>query len=339
MDAAGDHSELLASRLGPDGVTSGFVVTVVVVTWNAAALVATCLDSLENQTLPRRAYQVVLVDNASEDATVDQVKGRFPLVHLVSSDRNLGFAGGANLGLRATTTPYVVLLNNDAIADPQLLTTLVDAFDAPGADRVAAVTARVRLAGTELLNSTGNLVSRTGRGRDRDWMQPDDGSRAAGQVFGFCGAAVALRRSALDEVGLFDDDLFLYYEDTDLSWRLRAGGWTIRYEPRAEATHRHASSSQAGSPRFHYWNERNSMIVFTRHAPLALVLALHVRRPLGLLLHTLRAPGSPETAARWRAARDHVRRLPTTLRERRALWAGARVPRAVVGRFLDRSAT
>jgi GT2 family glycosyltransferase len=289
---------------------------------------------LETQTLPVTDYRVVVVDNASEDDTLLVLSDEFPHVQVIVAERNLGFAAGANLGLRITESPIVVLLNNDATADCNMLRAFTDSMNSAGREQVAAITGKVLLANGNRINSTGNLVSRTGRGFDRDWLRPVDRVRAGSEVFGFCGAAAALRMSALRDVGLFDDELFLYYEDTDLSWRLRAAGWAVTYEPDAVAHHCHATSSEAGSPFFTYWNERNSLIVFTRHAPGRLVIAAAARRTVGLLWHTARAPLSPVTRARWRAAGAFVARLPKTLRERKSMWADARVPRETVARLL-----
>ena len=135
---------------------------------------------------------------------------------------------------------------------PGWLAALVAVLEAPGNERVAAVTVTSPLAGSE----RGQLDRQHD---DPDRSRPGPGlagigaarSVAPDEVFGFCGAAALLRRAALDEVGLFEEDLFLYYEDTDLSWRLRAAGWTVRYEPGAVATHQHASSSHVGSPAVH----------------------------------------------------------------------------------------
>jgi N-acetylglucosaminyl-diphospho-decaprenol L-rhamnosyltransferase len=311
------------------------VVTVVVVTWNGAHLIQDCLASLAGQTLEAERFRVIVVDNASDDGTQAMLSRDFPWVDVISSPRNVGFAGGANLGLRQISTPYAVVLNNDATADEGMLASFVRALDDPTAAQVGAVTGRVVLAESGLLNSTGNLVSRIGRGFDRDWLRPDDSARPAGAVFGFCGAAACLRVAALARVGLFDEELFLYYEDTDLSWRLRAAGWEVRYEPAAVARHQHASSSSEGSPLFHFWNERNSLVVFTRHAPLQVVVVMLLRRIVGLAVHTVRdGPSAAVTRARWRAVGHYLRRLPRTLSERRSIWQGSPTSRSAVGRWL-----
>jgi N-acetylglucosaminyl-diphospho-decaprenol L-rhamnosyltransferase len=306
---------------------------IVVVTWRGRATLPRCLASVRS--VMGLAPHVIVVDNASEDGTASWLAAQAGVDKVVTSPRNLGFAGGANAGIRSGSAPYVGLLNDDAEVEPAWLDTLVAVLEAPGNERVAAVTSRVLLSGSHLVNSTGNLVSPQGRGRDRDWLVPREQHRTAGEVFGFCGAATLLRRAALDEVGLFEEDLFLYYEDTDLSWRLRAAGWTILYEPGAVASHRHASSSHEGSPQFTLWNERNSLIVFTRHAPAHLVLSVHLRRAVGLLVHTARRPRSAVTAARWRAMYEHARRLRRTLAERRSIWRSARVTRRQVARLLN----
>lgn len=306
---------------------------VVVVTWNACDMLADCLDSLAGQTVGV-LMEVVVVDNASQDGTADMVRRQYPNIRVIEVARNLGFGAAVNLGIRHTSAPFIVLLNNDAVADPAMVLRLLAPLTEPRSERIAAVTGHLVLAGAGLINSTGNFVSRTGRGYDRDWMQVDQ-HRPSGEVFGFCGAAVALRRQSLEEVGGFDESLFLYYEDSDLSWRLRAAGWSVWYERSAIAAHQHASSSKAGSPVFIQWTERNGMIVFARHAPAELVLAMLARRAVGLVFHTLRlGPRHPETAARWRAARQFLRRLPTTLRERRSFWREPRRSRREVARWL-----
>jgi GT2 family glycosyltransferase len=316
---------------------AGNDVTIVVVTWDAVDLLPGCLESLRGQEWRGRRPRLLVVDNASTDGTSGWLATHAPDVEVVRSPRNLGFAGGADLGIQSSSTPYVALLNDDATVDAGWLAALADALEQPGRERVAAVTARVLLAGRDRVNSTGNLVSRTGRGRDRDWQAPATGVRPADEVFGFCGNGVLLRRAAVDEVGGFDAGLFLYYEDTDLSWRLRAGGWTVRYEPAAGVEHRHARSSGEGSPRFTLWNERNSLVVFTRHAPGWLVLTTHLRRVVGLVAHTMHHPLSAVTRARWRGFGEHLVRLPRTLAERRRTWAGSAVPRAEVATWLDGS--
>ncbi|MDQ5840749.1 MAG: glycosyltransferase family 2 protein, partial [Chloroflexota bacterium] len=186
-----------------------------------------------------------------------------------------------------------------------------------------------------VVNSTGNVVTRRGTGMDRDWLRTEGEQSRDTDVFGFCGGAALLRSAALDQVGWFDRELFLYYEDTDLSWRLRAGGWTVRYCESAVARHVHAASSDSASPLFRYYNTRNSLVVFARHAPMTVVAESFGRQLVGWAQAGIRRtePRSV-TLARIQGLSAFVRRLPRTLRERRR-WRTAAVSRTEVARLLS----
>jgi hypothetical protein len=109
----------------------------------------------------------------------------------------------------------------------------------------------------------------SGYGADRGLGEPDGADLAtSAEVFGFSGGAAVLRTLAVLAVGGVDPSWFMYYEDTDLAWRLRRAGWRIVYEPTAVVRHRHAASSDVGSPMFAYYNERNRLLTLARNAPL-----------------------------------------------------------------------
>ena len=304
-----------------------------VVTWNGAHLLPACLDSLDAQHL-RDRLEVVVVDNASTDGT-DALLAARPGTAVVRAPRNLGFAGGVELGMRDVAAPYVLLLNNDATLAPDGLDRLLAELTAPGNERVAATTAKVVLrrrddAGRTLVNSTGNELTPWGAGVDRDWLAVDGTQSPAGEVFGFHGGAALLRTAAVRAVGGIDPWLFLYYEDTDLSWRLRAAGWTVRYVDGAVAEHAHAASSDPTSPVFRYHNTRNSLVVVTRHAPVRMVVRSLARQTAGTLRAAVRDGWTPTTRARARGIGAWALRLPRTLHERRAMWRTAVVPRSTV---------
>jgi N-acetylglucosaminyl-diphospho-decaprenol L-rhamnosyltransferase len=304
------------------------VVRAVVVNWNGKALLPACLGSLSAQDLPPGALEVVVVDNASQDGSVDLMERDFPAVRIVRNATNRGFAGGVNAGLGELRAPYVALLNNDARFEPDAIRRMVDVLEAPGNEDVGAVTSLILLegraqGGAPLVNSTGNVVSRSGSATDRDWLTPLDRLDASPDVFGFCGGAVVLRAAALEEVGAFDDSLFLYYEDTDLSWRLRAGGWRVLYAQDAVAWHRHAQSSGARSALFRYYNNRNALIVFARYAPLSVLARAIARQLIAPALHAVRRDeGADLTRARLRALRDALRRAPRERRRARSARRG-----------------
>ena len=312
-------------------------VRAVVVTWNGLHLIRPCLDSLLAQDL-ERGLEVVVVDNASSDGTAEMLAELYPQVEVRVTEENLGFAGGVEVGLAGLSTDYAVLLNNDATFEPDAIRRLVDHLEAPGHERVGAVTAKIVLTehdadGRTLVNSTGNVLTRAGAATDRDWSALDGSESTDVEVFGFCGGAAALRSTALAEAGGFDASLFLYYEDTDLSWRMRAAGWDIHYVARALARHQHAASSDAASPLFRYYNTRNSLLVFGRHAPLGAVILSHARQTAALLQHSLRRSEPPTLLrARLRALLDVARLLPRTARQRRTTWTGRAALRRTVYR-------
>ena len=335
----------------------GLLATVVVVNYNGARLLPDCLRALERQTLAGR-FRTVVVDNASVDDSLALLARDFPAVEVIASPANTGFAGGNNLALEHVSTPYAVLLNNDATPEPDWLAELLAVLEDPAHERVAAVTSKVlflprflpvrletegfvpgpadtrelgvrvlgvgvdgtpvaaaalwealtygpegtgdarywwtRPAGTmslplpgvtgrttatdvtltltlaaertktvrlawdgggaevevgpdpaevrvtvpagtavaDVVNNVGGLLLPAGYGADRGYQQVDDGSstspwRCSPPAAPRC----AFRTVAGREVGLFDERFFLYYEDTDLSWRLRTRGWRYATPP------------------------------------------------------------------------------------------------------------
>jgi GT2 family glycosyltransferase len=297
-------------------------VTVVVVTWQGAHLLPRCLDSLREQTLPHR---VVVVDNASTDGTAALLAARAE-VDVVRADRNLGFAGGVQLGIDRVETEFVALLNNDAVADPRWLERLVAA--AREHPEAAAVTSLMLLAGREepAVNNAGVVLLDSWYGADRGLGKSPDELGGPCEVFGFSGGAALLRTAAVRAAGGFATEFFLYYEDTELSWRLRDAGWTIRYEPTAVVHHEHSATTDQRSRDFSYYNERNRLWMLLRRAPARVAAAAFLRFALTTASLLLRpappaddvVPWNLRPALRLTVARDVLRYLPAAVRHRRA---------------------
>ena len=179
----------------------------------------------------------------------------------------------------------------------------------------------------DVVNNVGSNLYAGGFGGDRGFLERDRGQyEEPAEVFAWCGGAVLLKRDYLDSVGLFDERLFLYYEDTDLSWRGRLAGWRYVYEPSAIVRHRHAQSSGVGTPLFRYQTERNRLLVLAKCAParvawraglgeLRRLVARHLRdlviRPL-----TLKMPIRSEVRHRRRVFFSYLSLLPGVLRDR-----------------------
>src|SRR5204863_107065 len=177
-----------------------------------------------------------------------------------------------------------------------------------------------------IINSAGLNLYRDGRGGDRGFREPDDGQYdEPAEVFGACGASVLLRRAMLDDVGFFDERLFMYCEDLDLAWRARFRGWRFRYTPRSVVYHVHCGSSGEGSPFHLYYAERNRVIVNLKNAPALqalwclAVFAAKTARTLFWVL-TRRERGRTAWAKAWAylsAGGSLFGNLPAVLRQRR----------------------
>ena len=237
-----------------------------------------------------------------------------PVVTVIESDHNLGFAGGCNLGMRDRThVDAVALVNSDATVDPDWLAPLVDALDQDPA--LGATCPKVVFAGSGLIDNVGVEIGKWGRGADRGNGEPDRGQYdTPADVFAWCGAAVLLRSAYLDGVGDFDERLFLYCEDLELAWRGRDHGWRYRTVPESVVRHVHGATSIAGSPLQRFFNLRNALLVALRHASLPTAIAAIARSLAAIPYAAIRHPH--EVTTRARAFGGFLRLAPAMLRER-----------------------
>lgn len=439
-------------------------VRVVVLAYDGVDMTLECIRSILGSDWPSDRLEVVLVDNGSLDDVVGRVRHEFPHVRILEPMRNLGFAGGCNLGIRSTQcssgellTPFdlVALVNNDATVSPKWLLSLSEAllsdcrfgaacpkilfaeqflevevsrlFPLPGHSRneplcLTAVRingerddtrvsfdegfggpdsfdpqfsdefsrwtqqgGRVRIKMPEnavaekleislriharvpgkvylrtdageykcelllhdgrfsspsqwvdcevtgqrydLVNNAGSELYIGGSAGDRGFLQRDEGQfDDPTDVVAWCGGAVLLRKEYLDDVGLFDESFFLYYEDTDLAWRGRLRGWRYVYEPNAVVRHRHAQSSIAGSKLFRFQVQRNRLLLLAKNATAHVALKAgmgELRRLLhsvlsNILLRLLkfRIPSLADPRFKWHVFRSYVQLLPLAIKNR-----------------------
>jgi GT2 family glycosyltransferase len=209
-------------------------------------------------------FDLVYMENptAAADSLVNQVRlcfGTDPRLRIVKAESNLGYAGGHNRFFAETDSELVMVLNPDAIVDRDFLKNIVRAFEDP---KVAAATGKMikplaNNSGEQILDGTGIVLYRNRRSRERGQLEIDHGQYDRDpRIFGVSGTAAVYRKSALEEVKLgrseyFDTDFFAYWEDLDLSWRLRLRGYECVYVPKAIVKHgRAAGSSKAGIRNF-----------------------------------------------------------------------------------------
>lgn len=242
-------------------------ISVVIPTWNALRYLPACLMALRSQI--RAGDEIVLVDNASRDRAADWARHYAPDVHLVELPYNQGFAGGTNAGLRAAQSELLLLCNDDALVEPGCIASLCAALTVhPHLGAVGGVLTFSRR--PAMIASAGIKVQRDGVAIDL-WLGQSVATLPAVpiEIFGASGGLVLLRRSMLDDIGLFEERFFSYLEDADLAWRARLRGWRCYLAPTAQARH---VTSASGSRLKQRLLARNRLRVLIRCLPRPLLL-------------------------------------------------------------------
>ncbi len=244
-------------------------ISVSIVNTNSRELLLSCLESLHASVTPSLGVEIVVLDNASEDGSAEAVRKRFPGVRVLAQELRAGFGANHNTVIRSTAGRYVYVLNEDTTSEDWGFGRMVAEMDAH--PRAAALgprlvypdgrhqrsawrfpTPSVTVLGLPTLGKVGINQSNGTRPRSVDWV---------------AGAALLLRREALDDVGLFDEGFFIYFEEVDLCLRLRRAGWEVRYFPGVSVVH-HESQFSADIPeqrinemwrgRRRYWRKHHS---------------------------------------------------------------------------------
>jgi GT2 family glycosyltransferase len=296
----------------------GFSVAVVIVNANAGALLERTLRALGRQTLaPRR---VLVVDNASADGSVDGLTVRHPGVELIRLPENAGFAAANNLAVRAADDcDWIALLNPDAFPEPGWLEALARATRT--APEYAFFGSRLLKADDSgELDGTGDLYHVSGLAWRRDHGRPAEGAApVAEEVFSPCAAAALYRRDVFLAAGGFDESYFCYYEDSDLSFRLRLAGHRCLYVPDAVVHHVGSALSGRESDFTLYHSYRNLVWTYLKNMPSPLVWLYlpHCVLMNGLVLGGYVVRGRGKVVAS--AYRDALRELARVVRQRRAI--------------------
>ncbi|MBB2976348.1 GT2 family glycosyltransferase [Microbacterium endophyticum] len=211
--------------------------------------VADCLAALETQTSRAR---IIVVDDLSPDDTLARIRERFPQFTIIANATNLGFAATCNVGMRSGSSEFVLLLNSDVVAVPSMVDQILDSFDSAAEDSLGSV-ASVLLAPDGTIDSFGITADVTGAGFVRfHGSQVHDIHAHVPPVLGPYGAAAAYRRAALEDVGLLDENIFMYGEELELALRLRTGGWGALAVPFIAGTHIGGASAGTESERQRY---------------------------------------------------------------------------------------
>lgn len=313
-------------------------VSAIVVNWNGRAHLEGCLSSLLRQSL--EGTEIILVDNGSTDGSVDFVRERFgSAVRVIEHSTNLGYGAALNAGIRVARGRYLFVVNNDTELDPGCLGALVAAADqyfnaGSCAPKILSFSDR------HVIDNVGHLLYADGLSRGRGRLEEDRGQYDRDeQILLPSGCAMLLRRAMLADVGLFDEDLFAYCEDTDLGLRACLAGWSCQYVASAVVYHKYSASTSHYSPLKAFLVERNRSWVALKCLPAPLLLMSPVFTALRLAAQGVGALSRRGAAGRFAA--DHsvgtligvfaralvaaARGLPRSWRKRRIVQARRRI--------------
>lgn len=247
-----------------ESVTTMPRVSVVLVNYKGIDDTIAAISAIRGLNFPESACEVVVVDNASGDGSVERLRELGSSIVLVEQSENVGFAAGCNAGVRVSSGEIVAFLNNDARPDANWITAALAAFEEPN---IGAVASRVLNEDGTTVDFVDAALTWFGKG-----YKPFVGERARGlgleakDLLFATGAAMFVRRSVFDEVGGFDASYFMFYEDVDLGWRINLRGYRVRYVPTSIAFHRHHGSAGKFAPyREEYFLERNALITLYKN--------------------------------------------------------------------------
>jgi len=291
-------------------------IPIIIVNWNGKKFLSECLEGLRRQTY--QPLTITLVDNGSTDGSVDFVRRTYPEVRIICLDRNEGFSIANNIAIENVNSAYVALLNNDAVAHPNWLKSLLDALEANPQAGFAA--SRMLLYDDRnIIDRAGDAYTRAGTGLLRGRGMPADSYSEQEWIFGACAGAALYRTQMLRDIGLFDEDFFLLYEDVDLSFRAQLKGYKCLYVPEAIVYHKASSSIVHDSPISVYYSHRNLEWVYVKNMPSKLLLKtlwLHVIYDIGaFFFFTANGRGKEFVKAKY----DALKGLKIALKKRRQI--------------------
>lgn len=322
-------------------------VTVVVPTLHCGENLRQCVDSLLAQTW--HELVIVVVDNSGEGKARALLPDS-PRLRVLENPGNAGFGAAVNRGFREFPADYLATINDDATAAENWVESLVEALEGDPAAGMAA--SKVVLAGTEQLDSAGMNIARDGSSRQRGHLEPERFHNEPCEVLLPSGSAAIYKRAMLEQTGLFEEDFFLYCEDTDLGLRGRWAGWRCLYVPRARAAHRYSASAGVASPLKAWLVERNRLRLVVRNFPLSMICPSFLWAAARYFWHVVDLVFGHGKAAEFRrreggawrlpwlvlkAHLDLLLHLPRLLAQRSSLRRARRIParqfRALLKRF------
>ena len=280
----------------------------VTLNWNRGEDTLACVESLSKSTYPN--LKILVVDNGSTDGSPQMLRERMPQVEQLVNTENLGFARGINSGLRfalEAAAEYIFILNNDTCVAEDCLSRLAENIRAENALAAPLI---YYASQPEVVWSAGAKMNRWNLEIVDKWIgKPDPGNWPASLEQDFItGCGILFSRRTLEQVGLFDEGFRMYYEDADLSLRMRRAGVSIQVIPAAKMWHKVAMSSGGrDTPNERYWMARSSIRYFRKHArgiQIPIILFWRTGSAILTTFRLLSANKRPALQAYWRGLRD-----------------------------------
>ena len=280
-------------------------VSVVILNWNRARDTIDCIDSLKKLVIKDFSLEIIVVDNGSTDNSIDKIKKKIKNIknikgELIRNEENLGFAAGNNVGIKHALNhgaDFVLILNNDTVVDRNLILALLNT--AKKRPKAGLISPKIYFAKGFEFHKARYKKSQLGKviwyaGGNMNWDnvlgsncgvdEVDKGQHGKIIETDFAtGACVLMRKKAIEEVGMFDEQYFMYLEDADLSYRMKVRGWKVLYSPKGILWHKVAQSPGIGSDLNDYFITRNRLIFGMRYSSLRTRYALY-KESLKLLL-------------------------------------------------------
>jgi GT2 family glycosyltransferase len=303
-------------------------ISIIIPTWNSAAVIHTCLEHLVAQTF--RDFEVIIVDNATADGSIENLKEKWLtlMMHVEKLETNEGFATANNIGARLARGEWLALLNADAFPEPDWLEKLLHAAE-NNPDFSSFSSRQIQTNARELLDGAGDAYHITGLAWRHHYNKPiREYGRDFREVFSACPAAALYSRESFLHAGGFDEDYFSYFEDVDLGFRLRLNGEKCLYVPDAVVHHVGSASTGKRSDFSVYYGYRNLIWTFVKNMPSPLIwifLPLHLAAILFFATYlTLRGQGR----AIWKAIFDALVGMPKTIEKRKVVQKSKRLKAA-----------
>lgn len=316
-------------------------VAVIIVNFNSGPLLKECLHHLHTQTY--HPARIIVVDNASDDNSIDGLEHEYPEVDVMRLNQNLGFAVANNLAVKQVDQvdgiEWIALLNPDAFPAPDWLEQLLLAAHLYP-DCAGFGSRLLNARNLNQLDGTGDIYHVSGLAWRRDHGCPvRSGMITGGDIFSPCAAAALYRRAAFSEVGGFDESYFCYFEDVDLGFRLQLLGYRCRYVPNATIHHIGSAITGRHSLFSLYHSHRNLVWTFCKNMPgplFWLYLPQHILLNLATVLwFGLHGQGQILLQAKW----DAIRGLPNCWQQRRIIQAQRRIGLLPLWRMMSRGLT